>query len=260
MTELSTPLAGRRVLVTRTREQADGLVDRLHTAGASVAIVPLITTVPIADPDAIIRAAGEAQEAGPPRWVAFTSATTVRLVLGAAGGAAISGLLVAAVGPATAAALTAAGVEPDLVASEYDAHGLATAMLERGVSGGGVWLPVAEGARGGLAEALSAGGGTVTVQRIYRSVMPESAPETLRAALAGGIDAITLTSGSIARHLVRALGGEKLPPDAVIVCIGDETAVAARTAGLDVRAVAGVASVEGLVRALIECLTPQPLR
>jgi uroporphyrinogen-III synthase len=133
-------------------------------------------------------------------------------------------------------------------------------MLERGVAGGSVWLPVAEDARGGLAEALRTGGAAVTVQRIYRSVMPESAPERLRAALAGGIDAITLTSGSTARHLVQALGGATLPPGAVIVCIGDQTAAAARTAGLDVRAVADVASVDGVVNALIECLTPQPLR
>jgi uroporphyrinogen-III synthase len=220
----------------------------------------MITTVPIADPDSIVRTAGETQAAAPPRWIAFTSATAVRLVLGAAGQAAVSGLLVAAVGPATAAALTAEGVEPDVVASEYDAAGLAASMLERGVSGGSVWLPVAEDARGGLAEALRTGGAAVTVQRIYRSVMPESAPERLRAALAAGIDAITLTSGSTARHLVQALGGEAVPPGAVIVCIGDQTAAAARTAGLDVRAVADVASVDGVVNALIECLTPEPLR
>src|SRR6202162_5774252 len=104
MTDLSLPLAGRRVLVTRTREQAEGLVDSLHAAGASVALVPLITTMPIADPDSILRPAAEAQAAAPPRWVAFTSATAVRLVLGAVGLAAVSGLRVAAVGPATAAA------------------------------------------------------------------------------------------------------------------------------------------------------------
>jgi len=260
MTDLPGPLAGRRVLVTRTREQAEGLVDRLHGAGASAVVVPLITTVPIADPEAIARAAAEVRTAAPPRWVAFTSSTTVRLVLGASGSGALSGIRVAAVGPATAASLQEHGVAPDLVASEHDASGLAAAMLRHGVAGGTVWFPVAEGARPGFAESLREGGASVTVQHIYRSVMPASAPEGLRAALAGGIDAITLTSGSTARNLIAALGTAVLPAGIVIMCIGEQTAAEARTAGLAVHAVAGEASVEGLVGALTERLTPQPLR
>jgi uroporphyrinogen-III synthase len=260
MTELALPLAGRRVLVTRTRELAAGLVDRLHAAGASVAIVPLIATLPIADPEAIARAAAEVGAAPQPRWVAFTSATSVRLVLGAVGAGALAGVLVAAVGPATAAALDAQGVSADLVASDHDAAGLAAAMLRRGMAGATVWFPVAEGARGGFAESLRAGGAFVTVQHIYRSVMPASAPGRLRAALAAGVDAITLTSGSTARNLVAAMGVGGLPAGAVIVCIGEQTAAEARAAGLTVQAVAEVASVEGLVNALTECLTPQRLR
>jgi len=260
MTELAGPLAGRRVLVTRTRDQAEGLVDRLHAAGASVVVVPLIVTVPIADPDAIARVAAEAGQAAPPRWVAFTSATSVRLVLGAAGTAAMSGFLVAAVGPATAAALEAEGVAVDLVPGKHDADGLAEAMLQRGMSGATVWFPVAEGARGGFAESLRAGGASVAVQHIYRSVMPVSAPQRLRAGLAGGVDAITLTSGSTARNLVQAMGPAGVPPEVVIVCIGEQTAAEARASGLRVHAVAGDTSVEGLVRALTECLAPQRLR
>jgi uroporphyrinogen-III synthase len=260
MTERPGPLAGRRVLVTRTRDQAEGLVDRLQAAGASVALVPLITTVPTADPEAIARAAAEVAGAPPPQWVAFTSATAVRLVVGAAGVAALAGLLVAAVGPSTAAALEAEGVAVDLVPSEHDADGLAAAMLERGMSGARVWFPSAEGARGKFAESLANGGASVTVQHIYRSVMPASAPQRLRVAFAGGLDAITLTSGSTARNLAIATGPDGLPPGVVIVCIGEQTAAEAREAGLAVHAVAGDASVEGLVSALTGCLTPQPLR
>jgi uroporphyrinogen-III synthase len=260
MTDLPGPLAGRRVLVTRTREQAEGLVDRLHAAGASVAVVPLITTVPIADPETIARVAAEVVGAPPPRWVAFTSATAVRLVLGAAGVSALSGLLVAAVGPATTAALEAEGATADLVASEPNADGLAAGMLHRGMSGATVWYPVAEGARDGFAESLRSGGASVIVQPIYRSVMPAPAPQRLRTAFAGGVDAITLTSGSTARNLVQAMGADGLPPGVVIVCIGKQTAAEARASGLAVHAVAAVASVEGLVSALTECLTPQRLR
>jgi|HubBroStandDraft_6_1064221.scaffolds.fasta_scaffold37032_2 uroporphyrinogen-III synthase len=260
MTDLARPLAGRRVLVTRTRDQAEGLVDRLHAAGAAVEVVPLITTVPIADPEAIARVAAEVAGAPPPRWVAFTSATSVRLVVGAAGVSALSGLLVAAVGPATAAALEAEGVAVDLVPDTHDADGLAAAMIQRGMSGATVWLPVAEGARGGFAESLRGGGASVDVQHIYRSVMPASAPQRLRSALAGGVDAVTLTSGSTARNLVEAMGSGGMPPEVVIVCIGEQTAAEARASGLRVHAVAGDTSVGGLVSALTECLAPQRLR
>jgi uroporphyrinogen-III synthase len=253
-------LAGRRVLVTRTREQAKGLVDRLHAAGASVVVVPLITTVPVAAPDAIVGTAVAVGTAPAPRWVAFTSATTVRLVLGAAGIDAIRDMQVAVVGPATAAALETEGRKPDLVANDHDAEGLAAAMLDRGVAGATVWFPVAAGARGGFAEALRNAGATVTEQHIYRSDMPEAAPERLRAAFESGIDAITLTSGSTARHLVEAVGASGVPERAAVVCLGEPTAEEARRAGLTVAAVARIASIEGLVDALTECLAPQPLR
>jgi uroporphyrinogen-III synthase len=258
--ETPQPLAGRRVLVTRTREQARGLVDLLHAAGASVVVVPLITTVPVADPDAIVRMAAEMRAAGAPRWVAFTSATAVRLVLGAAGIEAIADMLVAVVGPATAAALEEEGRRPDLIAGEHDAAGLAAAMLGRGIAGASVWFPVAEGANGAFTAALRGGRATVTEQHIYRSVMPESAPERLRAAVDGGIDAITLTSGSTARHLVEAVGLDGVPAGMPIVCLGEQTAAEARGAGLVVAAVARIASIDGLVDALSECLAPQPLR
>jgi uroporphyrinogen-III synthase len=167
---------------------------------------------------------------------------------------------IASVGPSTATALHAEGATPDLVAGEHDAAGLAAAMLERGMAGATVWAPIAEAARDELAQRLGNAGATVRVQHIYRSVMPLHAPDDLRAALAGGVDAITLTSGSTARHLVEAMGSNPVPEGVVIVCIGEQTASEARAAGLTVSAIAPEASVAGLVRALTECLAPQPLR
>ena len=254
------PLAGRLVLVTRTREQAEGLVDRLHGLGASVVVVPLIATEPIATPEAIVRTATEVRATPPPRWAAFTSATAVRLVLGAAGADVVDGMLVAAVGPATAGALTDAGVAVDLVSSGRDSSALADAMLARGVAGATVWFPSAEAATTTLPAALSAGGATVIVQSVYRSVMPAAAPARLLSALDHGIDAITLTSGSSARNLRAALGTVDLPPGVVIACIGEQTASEARASGFRVGAVAKEASAEGLVAAVMGQLTPQPLR
>jgi uroporphyrinogen-III synthase len=254
------PLAGRRILVTRTREQAEGLVDRLHGLGATVVVVPLIATEPIATPDDIVRTGNEVRVSTLPRWAAFTSATAVRLVIGAAGVDAVAGMQVAAVGPATASALSNAGVTPDLVAADHDGSGLAAAMLARGIEGATVWFPAAEGAAATLPDALTAAGATVIVQPIYRSVMPGIAPDRLRSALGTGIDAITLTSGSTARNLTAALGQTQLPPGILIVCIGERTASEARAAGLTVDAVATEASADGLVTALTGHLAPQPLR
>jgi uroporphyrinogen-III synthase len=254
------PLAGRRIVVTRTREQAAGVVDRLHALGATVVVVPLISTVPLAAPDEIVQCAAELRSAAEPRWVAFTSATAVRLVVGAAGLESLAGARVAAVGPATARVLEEAGRVPDLVAADRDASGLAAAMVMQGLAGASVWFPAAEGASDKLVEALREAGATVTVQHIYRSVMPDAAPERLRAAIDDGVDAITLTSGSTARHLASILGAGSLPAGISIVCIGEQTALEARAAGLPVHAVAAEASAAGLVQAVQECLTAEPLR
>jgi uroporphyrinogen-III synthase len=254
------PLAGRRIVVTRTRAQAAGIVDRLHDLGASVVVIPLISTVPIATPEEIVQTAAAVRAAPAPRWVAFTSATAVRLVLGASGAEALSGMVVASVGAATAAALQDAGVSADLVATQPDADGLADAMLAHGVGGASLWFPAAEAASERFVERLAAGGADVTVQVIYRSAMPEAAPLRLRAALRDGVDAITLTSGSTARNLSAILGSDPLPPRVSIVCIGEQTASEARAAGLPVHGVAAAPSAQGLVNALTERLCPQPLR
>jgi uroporphyrinogen-III synthase len=247
-------LSGRRVLVTRTRERAQGLVDALHDSGAEAVVVPLIATQPIASPSEIAEAAAALQAAPDRRWAVFTSATAVRLVSGASGawlsGAGRAGVRLGAVGESTAAAIAAAGGRADVVAADPDSSGLASALETAGVRGATVWFPSAEAAAATLAERLRAAGATVHVQPVYRTVMPADAPRRLAVALDAGVDAITLTSGSTARHLLRALGGRELAPGTVIACIGEQTAEAAHAAGLAATITAEGASVAGLVAAL----------
>lgn len=235
--------------MTRTRERAAGLVDALHERGAEAVVVPLIATQPIATPDEIAVAVAALTAAAPPRWAAFTSATAVRLALGAAGAIALRDVQTAAVGAETAAALEATGVHVD-IAGAADADALAGALEAAGMLGATVWFPSAEGARHDLPQRLGAAGALVIVQPVYRTVMPEDAPRRLAVALERGIDAVTLTSGSTARNLVRALGKRSLPSTTVVVCIGGQTAHEARAAGLDVDAVASEPSAAGLVEAL----------
>ncbi|HEX2273275.1 MAG TPA: uroporphyrinogen-III C-methyltransferase, partial [Acidimicrobiales bacterium] len=108
------PLFGRRVVVTRARAQASGLADRLRALGAEVVPVP---TIEIADPsDGGMALAGAAARVRDYHWVAFTSANAVERFFARLHDArALGDTQVAAVGPATADALSARGVVADLV-------------------------------------------------------------------------------------------------------------------------------------------------
>ena len=212
-------------------------------------IVPLISTQPLASPGQIAAQAAALAAARAPRWIAFTSATAVRLTLGVAGPNSLQDVRVAAVGSETASALRAYGVRAD-VTGAADAVALAADLAGSGMRGATVWFPGAEAAGPGFPERLREAGADVIVQSVYRTVMPGDAPRRLAVALDAGIDAVTLTSGSTARNLVRALGGRRLPLQTTVVCIGAQTANAARAAGLDVAAVSHEPSALGLIAAL----------
>ena len=101
------PLAGRTVVVTRPREQAASLAEPLEALGAEVLLVPTIRIVPRPLDDEV---AGVLRELSAYQLVVFTSTNAVRvfagyLARGTEGGVMPAGPVVAAVGPATAAAL-----------------------------------------------------------------------------------------------------------------------------------------------------------
>ena len=186
----SRPLFGRRVVVTRARHQASGLVERLRAVGAETVEVP---TIEIADPDdggeALRTAAAHVRDYD---WVCFTSPNAVERFLACFHDArAFGDVRVAAVGPGTAAALAAAGIVADLVPERSLAEGL-VATFPHGP--GRVLLPQAAGARPVLADGLAAKGWTVTVVHAYRTV-PATPPADLLASAAKA-DAIAFTSAS----------------------------------------------------------------
>ncbi len=246
------PLAGCTVVVTRAAEQAGGLVGALTAAGAAVVEVPVIATAPPPDDGAALAAA--LARLGPPDWVAVTSANGAAAVARAG---LPPGVRVAAVGPATAAALRAEGIEPALVPATALAEALAVALGPAAsgpaasgpaASGTTIVLAQAEAARPVLAERLAAAGWRVVPVVAYRTVPVVPAPE-LRVA-AGAADAITFTSGSTVDAYVAAAGPAGVPP--VVVAIGPVTADAARARGLSVTAVAEPHTTEGLVAALVD--------
>ena len=255
------PLFGRRVLVTRTREQASSLAALLRAAGARPVELPTIAVVPPESYDDLDAALRElpARAGRQPCWVLFTSVngvTAVRERLAALGRDArlFAGATVGAIGPATAAALEALGLRADFAPATYTSEAILTELRGRDLAGAWVLLPRADIAPPALAEDLTALGAELRNAVAYRTVSPPDLPERARQLLAAGaVDTACFTSSSTVRNLVEALGGDPTPlTPLTVACIGPTTAATAAALGVRVDVVAREHTVAGLVAALVE--------
>jgi uroporphyrinogen III methyltransferase/synthase len=247
------PLFGRRVLVTRSPEQAGDLSARLRRLGAQPVEFPTIEIQPPESWESLDAAIARLAEYD---WAIFTSANGVRFFwqrLEQAGkDARAFGLArLAAIGPATAQELAGHGLRADLVPSRYVAECL---LAELGpVRGLRFLLPRTDVARPTLAEGLRAAGAGVNEVVAYRTrpVSAQSGDELRRILVEGEIDVVTFTSSSTVRHFVAALGPDACLPEGITVaCIGPVTARTAQELGLRVDAVAEEYTLDGLVVAL----------
>jgi uroporphyrinogen III methyltransferase/synthase len=252
------PLFGRRVVVTRPREQAGELAGALEDAGAEAVLFPTIAIAPPLDPDGLERAAAAARTYD---WLIFTSANGVRAFFArfVAQGRDVRELAtvrLAAIGPETAAELERRMLRPAVVPREYRAEGLAAALAGEDLRGRRVLLPRAAGARAVLPDTLAARGATVDEVIAYRAIPPPDADVSgLRAALtAGSLDALTFTSSSTVRHFVELVGRDVVTMlgRTVVACIGPVTAASARELGLPVHVCPADYTAAALATALVE--------
>jgi len=250
----ASPLAGKRVIVTRPRAQLGALVRALEAMEAIPVQFPVMRIEPIEDVPGLDEAL---RSVGAYDWVVFTSANGVEVVwdrLARLGQASESmrSRKVAAIGPATAEALRQRGVETAYVPESYVGDDLASGLPK--VQGMRVLLTRAAESRPALPELLAKRGAQVDEFPVYRAVAESPGAEAL-AELRRGAAVLTFTSPSTVRFFVAALDGtgldpRRLPADPVIACIGPVTAEAARRAGLAPRVVAQVYTTAGLVEAL----------
>jgi uroporphyrinogen III methyltransferase / synthase len=267
-----TPLAGKRILVTRPRAQAGGLGDKLAALGATPILFPTIEIAPMEDYAALDQAISTLEHY---HWIIFTSVNGVaafwkRLDRTGLRLTALSGLKIAAIGPATARALDQHGVQAAFIPGEYVAEAIATGIGD--VSRKQILLPRADLAREALAVELERRGAVVHEIAAYRTLPTAPDPRGL-AELRRGVDAITFTSSSTVRNFVALLSGGPQYVDAAnyrrmghdgvpmpslgraaIACIGPVTAQTAREAGLpvDVMARREAYTTDGLVAAFVE--------
>ena len=241
-----TPLAGRRVLVTRSAEQSAGLVERLRARGAEVLAVPLLMISAPDDPRpflAAVRAIGDYD------WLLLTSANAVQAIAEAS--ATIpAALRLASAGPATARAIRSLFPGRALTAEAtgaYGSEGLARALALVNVSGARMLFPVSDRSPATLAVTLRARGAIIDVVVAYRTTAPEGAGDRLRATLEAGVDAVTFASPSAVEAFAR-LGGAGHDVRAIV--IGPSTALAAQAAGFTVAGTAGAATGDSLAQAV----------
>ena len=233
-------LVGRRILLPR----ADGaLADALRAAGADVDAVPVTRTeeLPFALP-------------GTCDWVILTSPTAVAVLAEADVELDLLGDAIAAVGPATAAAITELGYEVDLVPSgRYDAEALLAALLAAEPDGASAVIPGSALARPVLADGLAEAGWDVDTIATYTTAPLAEPPATRPWA---DYDAVVLTAGSIAESTASLLG--VAPAGVAVIAFGEPSARAAAASGWTVTATAPTQDAAGVLTALTTALPKDP--
>ena len=248
------PLAGRVVLVTRAREQAGRFRSLLEAAGARVLTVPAIAIEAPESWEPLDRALAALVSY---RWVVFTSANGVEMVrrrLGPGGLGALGSRRVAAIGPATAAALAALGVTAEIVPEEYVAEGLVAALRPLVRRGDRVLLPRAARTRDVLVRELDAMGAHVDEIAAYRTRPAVEDAGTVRQALErGDIDVVTFTSSSTVTHFTALFSPAelgRLMSGVTVACIGPITRATAAEHGLDTHVMPGDYTIPALADAI----------
>ena len=257
----SRPLFGRRVLVTRPRNQALELVSRLTLLGADTIEAPLIRIEPPQDLGPLQEAAAAPDAFD---WIVFTSTNAVdafmkALLEGDGDVRTMKGPRLCAVGTGTADRLARYGIKVDLLPGEFKSEALAAAIMAAGpVNGARVLLPRANIGREVVADQLRRAGAVVTDVVAYRTVLNDTPragePDVYKLLLEGFVDVVTFASPSAARSFVKLYGAEPaadLLEHTVVAVIGPATAEATRQLGLPVTIQPDTYTIAALVDAIV---------
>jgi uroporphyrinogen III methyltransferase/synthase len=240
------PLGNTTVVVTRPKAQASGLAGTLRDLGARVVEAAVIVPEPLefsipdlGDVDLLVFSSPNGVKA----FFAELRATfrDVR---------SLSGITVAVIGPGTADAVRANGIEPDLIPSRAVGESLADLVSDFEVRH--AMIVRARGGRDVVRQALLDGGAPVVdLIEPYETVAEPLDPRTRARALEA--DWATFTSASSVRFFVEALGGSEtvLASGLRLASIGPITSEALRTHGLEPDVEAAEHTPAGLVDALV---------
>lgn len=247
------PLAGWRVLVPRGGPWGDGVAARLRSRGATPVVAPLVNFAPTEETATLEQAIADLAD-GAFDWLTVTSSTTVD-VLYSYGAKIHERTKIAAVGETTAAALQTVGYRVDLLPeSDNSALGMARQMLALETEPRRILTLRSEIAKPVLTDALSTAGHDVRSVVAYRTVGVPATERVLRDVRNGRINAILVTSGSVAQQVREQF--PDIPGQTVVAAIGPRTESDARAAGLPIDAVAPKQTIDALIEVLLGMPVP----
>ncbi len=251
------PLFGKRVLMTRAKEQAGELAALLTGYGAEAIEAPTIKIVSPLDWAPVDHAISTIETYD---WIIFTSVNGVDRFMTRVWGKGLdsrclAGRQLCCIGPRTAEELEKFGVKADLIPADYQAEGVLESLARQDLTKVRILIPRAEVARELLPEELRAQGAHVDVVPVYRTVTPAQDGADWRQLLVDHrIHVVTFTSSSTVRNFVTMLGGvdavRSLMQSVTIACIGPITAKTAEEYSLTV----SIMPKENTVPALVEAI------
>ena len=254
----SLPLFGKKILVTRAREQASELSGALEELGAMVIEFPTIAILPPGnwtDADHCISQLVSYD------WIIFTSPNGVkffleRLLILGGDVRDLKGPKVCAIGPKTAESLESLKIRVDFVPREYRAEAIFEGLRKENLKGKKVLIPRAKIARDILPEELRKAGAVVDVVEVYETVRPQENTDEIRDLLRKrAISAITFTSSSTVGNFVEMIGQKEsrgLTAGISVASIGPITAEKARSLGIETTIMPGEYTIPALVKALAD--------
>jgi uroporphyrinogen III methyltransferase/synthase len=234
------PLSGRRIIVTRAADQASEFSTMLTDQGATVLECP---TIKLIEPASWSDLDSALENISHFSWLLLTSTNSVqfffsRLRTLGLDTRSLGSCKVCVVGPKTAEAISAYGIQPDLVPADYKAEGIVSEFSQIDINGRHILYPRVDRARDIIPKELELMGAHITSPIIYRNVLPERlCPETILALEKRSIDCITFTSSSTVQNMAELLGGDLLInmlKGVAVASIGPVTSKSCRELGLKV--------------------------
>ncbi|NOQ20207.1 MAG: uroporphyrinogen-III C-methyltransferase [Desulfobacterales bacterium] len=251
-------LLGKRIVVTRARQQASDLVKLLSDLGAECLEYPTLKIIPPKDPEPLQQAVKNLPTYD---WIVFTSVNGVihffeQLFAAGKDVRALSRMQTAAIGPATAEQLRKFGLNSDIVPENYRAESVVEAFKEMNLKGKKILLPRAKEARPILPVELTKMGAQVDEIPAYATQnVTENTGDLTKQLEEKRVDLITFTSSSTVKNfkaLLPADNFKKLMQGVTIASIGPITTDTAKQLDFDVHISAESYTIPGLVEAILQ--------